>query len=469
MRTFALIFLVIPFLCYGQQDTVSKLEIETNYTVDQMVDKVLKGKGMRTGNIKVSGNRDGLAYFRMDTSAIGIKSGLLLTTGNPDNVAGPNTSPGTSGFSTNKGDAELNKIVKGKTRDAVVIEFEFVPFHNKLSFNYVFGSEEYREYVGSSFNDGFAFLVSGPGFKRRNIALLPGSKIPVTINNVSHKRNSRYYLNNDYWENAPLKKKIPFEMNLFLPWYKKMFYVLTLRNPKKYIKKIQGKLSANEAVISQKLKSEISPLLYNSFQYDGFTTVLKAECYLKPFKKYKIKIVIGDTGDGAYDSGLFIGENSFTSTKDTTDPNYIAYKDISQTMDWDSIFNNKKAPLASTKKTTEPDFPGRVYFGVNEFDIPDSCKIRLDQIAEYLKRHPEKKCELTGYTDNTGNLEHNKKLSQRRAMAVMYYFIKVGVSRHRILYSGKSYEQPIGDNNTEDGKARNRRVEINIVSHSNKQ
>ncbi|MFL5729614.1 MAG: OmpA family protein, partial [Cytophagaceae bacterium] len=178
------------------------------------------------------------------------------------------------------------------------------------------------------------------------------------------------------------------------------------------------------------------------------------------------KIAIGDTGDGAYDSALFLGENSFGSAKDTTDPSYVAYKDLSGSLNWDSVFYYQKPLPAVAKKIPDPTFPGKVYFGINQFEIPDSCKRKLDLIAAYLKSHPEKKCELTGYTDNTGNPGHNKKLSQRRALAVMYYFVKLGVPRHRILYSGKSYEQPIGDNNTEEGKARNRRVEIGIVGSS---
>src|SRR5205823_743581 len=72
------------------------------------------------------------------------------------------------------------------TYDACILEFDFKPAGDTVKFNYVFGSEEYTSFTCSSFNDVFGFFISGPGFAvPTNIALVPGTTIPVCINSVN--------------------------------------------------------------------------------------------------------------------------------------------------------------------------------------------------------------------------------------------------------------------------------------------
>ena len=90
---------------------------------------------------------------------------------------------------------------------------------------------------------------------------------------------------------------------------------------------------------------------------------------------------------------------------------------------------------------------------------PESQKI-IDQIVEMLKSNPTLKISVEGHTDNVGNLQSNQTLSENRAMAVMNAIASKGVDKSRLSSKGWGQTKPIDDNKTEDGKAKNRRVEI---------
>jgi len=86
----------------------------------------------------------------------------LLTTGGATVAIGPNNS-GSAQVSVNTpGDADLEALVNYTTFDASALEFDFIPTECMISFYYVFGSEEYPEFVGTQYNDVFAFLLTGP-------------------------------------------------------------------------------------------------------------------------------------------------------------------------------------------------------------------------------------------------------------------------------------------------------------------
>src|SRR5690625_2069383 len=121
-----------------------------------------------TGADEASGTFTGFA------DAIGINSGVVLSTGRADHeysddgeiiraavLYGPNEDSSTSFTTGADGDADLDGLVNAQTYDAAVLEIEFVPENDSVAFNYVFGSEEYPDFVGSDFNDVFAFFVNG--------------------------------------------------------------------------------------------------------------------------------------------------------------------------------------------------------------------------------------------------------------------------------------------------------------------
>lgn len=113
-------------------------------------------------------------------------SGILLTSGEATNVIGPNTSTGAS--YSNGGGATPN-ITNGI--DGCTLNIVFTPTSDVISFQYIFGSEEYNEWVGSSYNDAFKFVLNGT-----NIALIPGTNSAVEINSVNLGSNASYFFDN---------------------------------------------------------------------------------------------------------------------------------------------------------------------------------------------------------------------------------------------------------------------------------
>ncbi|MBN2359662.1 MAG: OmpA family protein [Deltaproteobacteria bacterium] len=126
--------------------------------------------------------------------------------------------------------------------------------------------------------------------------------------------------------------------------------------------------------------------------------------------------------------------------------------------------NGCKAKQLVVLTTEKIQILDKVYFAFNKADIQKRSFKMLDQVASVLKSHPEiKKIRVEGHTDNKGKAEYNKKLSQLRADAVKAYLIKAGVEEARLEAVGFGMEKPIDTNDTNAGRANNRRVEFNIV------
>lgn len=87
----------------------------------------------------------------------------------------------------------------------------------------------------------------------------------------------------------------------------------------------------------------------------------------------------------------------------------------------------------------------------------------LNELVEALKAKPTLVIEIAGHTDNVGNYESNLKLSQDRANSVRSYLISKGISPDRVFAKGYADTQPIASNNTEEGRAKNRRTEVRII------
>jgi outer membrane protein OmpA-like peptidoglycan-associated protein len=89
----------------------------------------------------------------------------------------------------------------------------------------------------------------------------------------------------------------------------------------------------------------------------------------------------------------------------------------------------------------------------------------IQNLAKSLKDNPDTDVTIIGHTDNSGSDEYNNRLSERRAEAVKTFTINQGIGASRINTRGKGESEPIADNSTEEGKAKNRRVEIVIVAN----
>jgi hypothetical protein len=103
-----------------------------------------------------------------------------------------------------------------------------------------------------------------------------------------------------------------------------------------------------------------------------------------------------------------------------------------------------------------------VFFDVDKYQLKAESYLELDKFVAFMKTNPKLKAEVGGHTDNTGSPEHNVILSSNRAKAVYEYLVSKGVSADRLSYQGYGTSQPIADNDTEVGRASNRRTEVNF-------
>ena len=92
---------------------------------------------------------------------------------------------------------------------------------------------------------------------------------------------------------------------------------------------------------------------------------------------------------------------------------------------------------------------------------PEGAAI-LDRLVAFMKENPEKRVQFDGHTDSIGTEAYNQKLSERRAAAAQAYVTKAGVDASRVTTRGFGESNPIADNKTAEGRAKNRRVEVKV-------
>ncbi len=263
-------------VCLPALDAGAQLVVNNTVTPQDLVENVLLGGGVTVSNVTFNGVTGTIANVQAGTfdgtnCNVGMTDGILISSGDINVAIGPNNNgSATLGAGSGPGDPDLTQLLNEgggtyNTNDAAVLEFDFVPDGDSLSFRYVFGSDEYLEWVGSSFNDVFGFFLSGPGISgpysgnAANIALVPGTTQAVTIDNVNDVNNSVYYVMNGDGSTAPYDTD---------PTY---------------------------------------------IQFDGFTTVLTANAIVQCGQTYHIKLAVADAGDWSYDSGVFLEAGSFSS------------------------------------------------------------------------------------------------------------------------------------------------------------
>jgi len=230
------------------------------------------GEGVTISNLTIDCDPSGYATFaNAGGTSVNLDNGILLTTGAADDAFGANSSENTSVNIGNpyNGDADLQDLVSFTLQDACSFSFDFEAQSDMITVQYVFGSEEYNEYVCSSFNDIFAFFVNGPipgggTYANQNVALIPGSGgLPVSINALNNGSSGTFGNNANC-------TSLNFS-SLFVD-------------------------NAGGATI----------------EYDGFTVILTAEVAIIPGETYTFKFAIADASDSSLDSGVFIKANSFS-------------------------------------------------------------------------------------------------------------------------------------------------------------
>lgn len=267
MKTFLSksLFTLCLFGCFNS--AFAQLTTSTTPSPTFLVQNILLGPGVTASGITFTGDAGARGSFG-GTHNVGFPTGVILATGDISNAIGPNNNTGLFTANGLPGDPDLDMIMSTTTSfDATVLEFDFVAQSDSIKFNYVFASEEYMEYVDTSgfstINDAFGFFISGPGISGPfsggaiNIALVPGTSLPVTMQNLNLYVNSAYYVDNGDGEGgAPPGATV---------------------------------------------------------QYDGMTVPLTALAEVQCGATYHIKLAVADGGDDILDSGVFLEEGSFTS------------------------------------------------------------------------------------------------------------------------------------------------------------
>ena len=118
-------------------------------------------------------------------------------------------------------------------------------------------------------------------------------------------------------------------------------------------------------------------------------------------------------------------------------------------------------------KAIKVTFDSGILFDFNKSNLQSAAKKQLDKFAAEMADMPETDITILGHTDNVGTAEANQKVSDNRANAVAKYLQNKGISKDRIIAEGHSFNDPVADNSTAEGRAQNRRVEIYVSANEN--
>jgi outer membrane protein OmpA-like peptidoglycan-associated protein len=248
---------LLMFFYSALQSQSLVIPLSDTLSVNKVIKQYFIGKGVgKVSNIKFRGDTAGVGIFMEPTGVLGIKEGLLLTTGIAEQMVGPNSRPNAGANLGGYFFSDEHLIANSNLCDGISIEFDFVPNFDSICFDFVFGSDEYPEFVGKEFNDLFGFYVwekSSTG-KPENIAVLP-NKTYINVNSINQKVNSDWYIDNNQFG-------------------------------------MQGRQVT---------------------EWDGYTRLVTTGRRVKPGVVYKMKMVITDITDCEYDSGILLRMHSFRS------------------------------------------------------------------------------------------------------------------------------------------------------------
>ena len=242
------------------------------YTVEELVtDVLIDSQCNQAFNITSStgsdfGSTNGIGYFEANGSSWPFENGLIMTSGDVANAPGPESGVLLDGTYAWPGDGDLEAFIPGlnagDTNNASIIEFEFVPVSNSMSFDFIFAAEEYGTFQ-CTFTDAFAFLLTDSAGNTTNLAIVPGTDDPISVLTV---RDDQY--------NGACE-------------------------------------SVNEEWFANYYGPGGLPPLTSPTNFIGHTEVMTASATVIPNEVYTIKLVVADDGDTIYDSAVFIDGGSF--------------------------------------------------------------------------------------------------------------------------------------------------------------
>ena len=364
-RQYRVIFSVIFFLQFlpllAQPITVSN-----TMTPTQLVQNVLAGPGVTISNVTFNGVpgtsvNNQIGTFNNGNGSIGVPNGVILATGGITVALGPNNSANASvPVDNNAGaDPDLTTLANNTTFDKAILEFDFIPSGDTLRFNYSFASEEYNEYACTPFNDVFGFFISGPGFAgpfqlgAENIALIPGTNVPVAINTVNNGNVGSAGGTVTNCANANPN------------W-----------NTTDTIYYVDNEVPTNMG--------------FNNIQFDGYTVVLTAFALVQCNQTYHIKIAIADAGDEIYDSGVFLQAGSFSSNAlQITGGTLIGDSVTTDTLFTEGcqsaiFFFNRDSASATVQDTLIIGVTGTAIEGTDYTSLPDTVFLGVGELRDSI-------------------------------------------------------------------------------------
>jgi gliding motility-associated-like protein len=273
-----LIVFVILFFSFGSAIAQVITVDDTRSAQDLVANVLVKSACANSSAASASGDtfttgQNSYGYFNKGTSNFPLAEGVLLATSTSKIAIGPYASDKGGGNDSWKGDPDLDQTLGITSINATVLEFDFVPLTSYLNFNYIFASNEYQLYFPCEFSDAFAFLIKekGSASNYQNIAVLPGTTIPVSSKNVHPVIN-----------NVVDASGIPHT----------------------------GCAAINESYFNG-YNTATSPV-----NYSGQIVKLNAHADVIIGKTYHIKLVIADDKTKYYDSAIFIEAGSFSANID---------------------------------------------------------------------------------------------------------------------------------------------------------
>ena len=427
------ITILIVGFAFTYLSSFAQIHIDT-IGVNSLVKDFMLGESVYVSNIKFSGSPLAIALFNDSSKITGLKQGIMLSTGNVFFSYGPNKSEYTSWINQLYGDEDLQNIAHGKTYDAAILEFDFIPASENIQFEYIFASEEYKEYVGSKFNDVFGFWIQKEGDKSKiNVGTIGDRRIPVTVNTINFETNKELFVDNSYTNTTDP-----------ILWDTRKRKVIPNKN--------YGKTPV--------------PAPYY-VQFDGFTTILTASLSVVPGEKYHIKMGISDVSDAIYDSWVIIKSHSFSSTgikKVELDKFKLPELTYIEKIKWGQESIDIKPIVFKIPKVKPWKFisQNEVNFEFDKYQLGENSKNYIEKILVEIDTTTEYLIYLQGHTDNKGSDNYNLRLSAKRVNQIYLEMLKSGIPPSQIITNHFGEFIPIDTNETEKGRARNRRVEIII-------
>ncbi len=291
-----------------------------------------------------TGNNASIGYFSDGNVALGLESGIVIANANITQFIGGNTATGIGDQLNLPGDPNLNVIeafyggtiggIPGgpggdvATFDAGFIEFDFIPTSESVSFNYVFASEEYCDFVGSIFNDKFGIFLSGPGITAADAPFVIGGQPAinlaefvdangnienVSINNVNHGLNTNLYVDNNI-------------------------------------------ANTSGAAVCATVNPANNPFT-QLCQFDGWTVPLVASYdELEICETYRVRVSVADGSDRIFGSAVFLQTSSFNAAEGSSIAE-IAFDGTGETFAYESCGDSVATVI----------FEREAVFGTNNF------------------------------------------------------------------------------------------------------